>query len=178
MPSVDVKTAIVTLLNASFGSSGDSRLKRITTQYPRGSEQTQPGDTPACRVWCDGYDPETIEGGGRATVVVPGPTPPIGIRYHTLQVTLHLRHLVDTPLTSGDAFEQLLDDIESMLRQYPTLNDLSGTQAAGTGYGARDWSVERTFGISREYLPPIPLDSQQIALHAFIRLNVVERINA
>lgn len=178
MPPVDVKGAIKTLLEASFGAAGDGRLKHVTTQYPRPSEQAMPGDLPQCRVWCDGYDPETIEAGGRATVVTPGPTPPIGVRYHTLKVTLHVRTLVNSPLLEGDAFETLLDDIESMMRQYPTLNGLSGTQAAGTAYNARDWAVERVFGLAREYLPPIPLDTQQIALHAFIHLEVVERINA
>jgi hypothetical protein len=185
MPGAEIKTALKTLLAAAFvAPTGDGRLKHVSGHYPRESELSAPGDFPQAYVWCGDHDPESIEAGGASRVVTPGPTPAVGIRHLVWTARIHVKHLLNDPLggagddVTGDEFDALIDDIESMLRQYPTLNAALGTQAAGTGYGARDWKVEWSGAIERETVPPLPVNEMQIAYNAFVSLRVREQVRA
>lgn len=183
MPSVEIKAAVITLLKAAFvtANGGDGSLKHVTGHYPRASAQAQPSDFPQAYVWCGDHDAESMEAGGASRVVTPGPTPVIGLRMLVWDVAVHVRDLMPDAIDGGrgDTFDQIVDNVEMMLRQYPTLNGASGTTTAvGTAVGARDWKVEWSGSFGRESAPPLPNDKQEVAYNAFVTMRVREQIRA
>lgn len=182
MPSVEIKAAVIALLEAAFvAPTGDGSLKHVSGHYPRASAQAQPKDFPQAYVWCGDHDAESLEAGGASHVVTPGPTPAIGLRRVVWDVTVHVRDLMPDPDQNnrGDAFDQIVDNVEMMLRQYPTLNAASGNApAVGTAVGARGWLIEWSGSFSREHAPPLPTDKQELAYNAFVTMRVREQIRA
>lgn len=157
MPGVEIKRAIQQRLLARFGvDAGDGRLKHIETQYPRLSQQIDAADYPKVSISVFGHTEMQTAGGGSGGR---------GVKELTWEVVVHVNHLLADPLTDGDAWDQLLDDIEAELRRGADL-----TQATGSPYA---------FGnrLKRETLPPIR-DEMRNAYYSNITFYVQEAINA
>lgn len=158
MPGVQIKEALRTLLEEGMGpSSQDKRLKHVNTQFPRLAEQTAPEDYPKVTISIFGHDEAQVAGGNNVY--------PRGVKELNWDATLHVSDLLNEPLTQGDAWDTLLDDIEDLLRRHPTLNDAVGSPL-----------VDAT-EIRRETLPPLR-DTIQNAYYSNISFKVRELINA
>lgn len=157
MPGVQIKRAVQERLLAKFGPDGDQRLKHVDSQFPRLSEQIESTDYPKANISIWGHT-EAQTAGGRST-------PPYGLKQLAWEVTVHLSHLMSEPLKEGDAWDQLLDDVEAELRLGADLTAASGSPFAFSNR------------LSRETLPPIR-DQLENAYYTNITFYVVEAINA
>lgn len=160
MPRVAIKAALQSLLSDAYvAPTGDGRLKHVNTQYPRLSDQIAPEDFPRAVIFEAGYQEQQIAGGNAAL--------PIGIKEILWTFTVHLATLIAEPLQDGDAWDQLLDDIEATLRLHPTLES-----ARGPGYQVL--SAQKMRGRT---LPPIQ-NQMENAFNSYIDVSVRETINA
>lgn len=161
MPGVEIKKTLQAVLAAAYlATEGDGRLKHVNTQFPRLSQQVSPEDYPKATISVFGHD-EKQTAGGRNTF-------PFGLRELQWDAVIHVSDLLDEPLEQGDAWDKLLDDIETTLRQNSDLN------AVSTGsMTTKAWSS----GLKRDTLPPIR-DQMQNSYYCNISFRVTEEINA
>src|SRR4051812_6109678 len=117
MPSVEIKAAVIALLNASFGAAGDNRLPTVLTQYPQQGTLGMPAQLPRAVVWATRHPVQTIPAAGRAAANHSGPSSPIGLRSTVWTISIHVKTLFNDALAAtnnGDTYDQLIDDIETM----------------------------------------------------------------
>lgn len=159
MPGVAIKAALQTILQNAFvtASGGDGRLKHVNTQFPRLSEQVGIGDFPKVSLSLFAHD-EQVLASGRSTY-------PFGVKGLTWEAVIHVMNELDDPLTQGDAWDLLLDDIESTLRVNMNLTTAVGSPFA---FAKR---------IKRDTLPPLR-DLDRNAYYCNITLIVEEALNA
>lgn len=159
MPSVELANGLQSLLTTAFGPSSTytgTKLQHIDIDYPRLSDSIGKGHYPRCVIWAHGHGPEQALGGGDATN-------PVGQKEITWEMMIHVWQPLDEPTTQGLAFRQLIDDIESLIRKNPSLQNLAnGTKS----------KVQSAHRIRR--LTPQPVDQLQNVYNSIITIDLIE----